>query len=126
MTIAYVTFDLDDLLREFADVDTVRELVTIVRTDLSVQGDRLSAALAAGDVATLGATAHAIKGAVSNVSARACQDVAETLDDDVKAGKSDVGSLVPVLLLECQKLRAELGLWLESAPQDAGTRRDEP
>ena len=48
---------------------TVRELVAIVRTDLAAYADRLSAALAAGDYATLRETAHAIKGTVSNVSA---------------------------------------------------------
>ena len=48
MTTSYATFDLDDLMREFGDGDTVRELVTIVRTDLAAYADRLSAALAAG------------------------------------------------------------------------------
>jgi len=114
MTISYATFDIDDLMREFGDVDTVRELVTIVRTDLAAYADRLSAALAAGDYATVRETAHAIKGTVSNVSARACRDLADRLDGGLKAGKSDVVGLVPGLLLECQKLRAELGLWLES------------
>ena len=115
MTTSYASFDLDDLMREFGDGDTVRELVTIVRTDLAAYAERLSIALAAGDYATLRETAHAIKGTVSNVSARTCRELADTLDTGLKAGKSDVVGLVPGLLLECQKLRAELGLWLESA-----------
>jgi HPt (histidine-containing phosphotransfer) domain-containing protein len=119
MTTSYATFDLDDLMREFGDGDTVRELVTIVRTDLAVYADRLSASLAAGDFETLRATAHAIKGTVSNVSARPCRELADSLDTGLKAGKSDVVGLVPGLLLECQKLRAELGLWLESAQDHA-------
>lgn len=119
MTTSYATFDIDDLIREFGDVDTVRELVTIVRTDLAAYADRLSSAMTAGDHAALRETAHAIKGAVSNVSARTCRDLADRLDGGLKAGRSDVVGLVPGLLLECQKLRAELGLWLESAPPDA-------
>ena len=114
MTISYATFDIDDLLREFGDVDTVRELVTIVRTDLAAYADRLSAALAAGDYTALRETAHAIKGTVSNVSARTCRELADCLDGGLKAGRTDVVGLVPGLLLECQKLRADLGLWLES------------
>jgi HPt (histidine-containing phosphotransfer) domain-containing protein len=118
MTTSYATFDLEDLLREFGDLDTIRELVTIVRADLATYGDRLSEALAAGDYAALRETAHAIKGAVSNVSARHCRDLADGLDRGLKAGESGVVGVVPNLLLECHKLRAELGLWLESA-QDA-------
>jgi HPt (histidine-containing phosphotransfer) domain-containing protein len=117
MPTSYATFDLADLLREFGDGDTVRELVTIVRTDLDAYTGRLSAALAASDHATIRETAHAIKGTVSNVSARTCREIADDIDTGLKAGKPDVVGLVPGLLLECQKLRAELGLWLESAQQ---------
>jgi HPt (histidine-containing phosphotransfer) domain-containing protein len=111
---AYHTFDPDDLLAEFGDVAVVCELVDIVRADLQTYLGEIGEAAASQNAERVRELAHAIKGAVANVSAETAQRVAATIEARLRTGDRTALADVPSLVLECQRLRAELGLWMEA------------
>ena len=113
-TMAFETFDLEDVLREIGDESVASELAAIVRADVTSYADALEAAAAGGQTTRVRELAHAIKGAAGNVSATAVCDLAGRIDNGLRAGQNDAGELVPALTAECRRLVAELDQWLTS------------
>lgn len=111
---AYRTFDSQEVLAEFGEVAVVCELVAIVRADLETYAAAISGAASLHDLARVRESAHAIGGAVANVSSTTARALADDIESRVKAGDATAVADVPRLVLECHKLRAELGLWLVS------------
>jgi HPt (histidine-containing phosphotransfer) domain-containing protein len=109
---AFESFDAEDVLNEFGDEAVVAELATIVRADLETYIAELTTAIATADLKRVRELAHTLKGAVGNVSAKPAQELAGRIDQGLRAGDTAVTGLVPDLLVQCHKLRAELGLWL--------------
>ena len=117
-TMAFETFDLEDVLREIGDESVAAELAAIVRADVTSYADALEAAAAGGQATRVCELAHAIKGAAGNVSATAVCDLAGRIDNSRRAGQNEAVELVPALAAECRRLVAELDQWLASLQAD--------
>src|SRR5205085_10622339 len=62
------------------DDDLVADVTAVFLTDVPVRMADIKAAIAAGDQRTLRATAHALKGAAANMSARPVAECADALE----------------------------------------------
>jgi hypothetical protein len=112
--VAYDTFDSEEVLAACGEVAVVCQLVAIVRADLETHAAAISGAASLHHLARVRESAHAIGRAVANVSSTTAQALADDIESRVRAGDSTAVADVPRLVLECHKLRAELGLWLVS------------
>lgn len=91
------------LERTGADMELARELITLLLRDLPNLTETLDKAVAAGDAKTLERTAHAIKGAVANFSARPSVAASESLE---RMGRFNELGQAPAALIV---LKRELG-----------------
>lgn len=119
-TMAFPTFDFEDVLREIGDESVAAELVGIVKADVTSYADALEAAAAGGQTTRVRELAHAIKGAAGNVSAAPVCDLAGRIDNGLRAGQSEAEQLAPALVAACRRLVADLDHWLVSL-QAAGS-----
>ncbi|MHC5113670.1 MAG: CHASE4 domain-containing protein [Planctomycetota bacterium] len=91
------------------DAALLAEVIGVFLDDYPNQRDRLRAAIAAGDLATVGRVIHALRGALGNFFAQRAVDAAERAQ--VAADTSDAGALGPAveaLETEVDQLIAEL------------------
>ena len=118
----YLEFDADEVMQEFGDAAVVAELAGIVRHDLGGYVSSLEAAHAAGNLDEVRRVAHAIKGAAGNVSAREVCTLAATIDNGLRAGRTEVAAQAPQLVAACGRLEREIGQWLETLGQTEDAR----
>jgi HPt (histidine-containing phosphotransfer) domain-containing protein len=78
-----------DQFKEFDDeeLSMTREVVMLFATEMPQRIDDIRAALSACDSAALSRTAHALKGAASNVGAQALSDACSTLEHSCLQGQ---------------------------------------
>jgi CheY-like chemotaxis protein len=76
-------------LREPGQPDPLAELTELFFKDARPRLDAMAAAAAAGDMATLGATAHTLKGSASNLGARRLSALCAILEKQAKTGDAE-------------------------------------
>lgn len=97
------TLDCEGVLKRLGgDRELMQEIFVLFREALPPQMERLAAAVAAGDLATVVALTHDIKGAAANIGAREMQRQASLLD------ASSRQRLLPSVREHYELLRLEL------------------
>ena len=101
-------FDLDEVVETFlGNRETVLSLVSRFIPKAEAQWIRLSEAAKAGDWQTVQETAHSIKGAAWNLSAKRLGNAAKTIEDASREGQGDlVENGLPVLREALGELKA--------------------
>jgi PAS domain S-box-containing protein len=74
-------------LREPGQPDPLAELIELFRRDARPRLGKMEAALEAGDMPTLAATTHALKGSASNLGAKHLASLCATLEKQAQAGE---------------------------------------
>ena len=105
--------------KEFDDDDKTmtREIIGLFMRDAPERCAALSAALVSGDSTALSQAAHALKGAASNVGARAVSQACDALEQSCKQGTwpDDAASRVSKIVDLCPATLAELDRWSQTA-----------
>lgn len=86
---AYDLTALDRLVEDLGEA-TARDLVACFVGEVARRRDSIAAAVAAADMAVLGAEGHALKSSAAAYGARAVAALATDLEDAVKAGAAGV------------------------------------
>ena len=101
--------------KEFDDEERTmtREVITLFNSETPQRMDDIRAALAASDSAALSRTAHAVKGAASNVGAQALSDACGALEQSCLQGRwpVDAGAQVRHITGLADKTRQALNDW---------------
>ncbi len=123
---ALPAFDPEEVCRWYDnDMETIQELIGLVRADLPRYVERLEAAADMGDLKTVARFAHTIKGAVGNVCALRLCGVTEALELGARGGDVvRVASLRADFHASSMALLDELGAWvsaLDSRASAAGS-----
>jgi len=100
------------------DPEFVGDIVDTYLADARTQLAGMHAALATGDLVTLGRLAHTLKGNSLTVGATALADIARTLEAQARTGDaSDAGPRIDAAAAEFENVAAAL-----AAARDAGWR----
>ncbi len=114
-----VDFSRLEEFREFDDesLAMTREVVSLFKNDAPGRIDAIEAAVAAADAHALSRTAHALKGACSNVGAAAMLAICTSLESDARDGVMPEGAAASVAALRAlwPKTQALLEDWLPPA-----------
>ncbi len=103
-------FDRPDFLARLGDdEELLREVVELFLEDAPQQLESIARAVAAGNAADIAPSAHQLKGAAANISARRAAEAASRLETAAKSGDSIVaGQEFAKLKNEMQQLLVHL------------------
>ena len=109
-------FDEQELLeRVDGDIGFLAETVQMLETDGRSLIKEIQTSLAAGDVASVGRTAHTLKGMISNFCAPAVQSLALDVERAGKAGDCAAAEAAAIRLAPgLEALIGELGMFIKA------------
>jgi CheY-like chemotaxis protein len=100
-----LVFDEETLRLRLEDDDLMAAVLQVFLTDLPVQLAAIEQAVASGDLAALGAHAHALKGAASSIAADEVFQAAERMETAPAAGVEATRSALLQLMQAASRLR---------------------